>query len=71
MTEQKREKQIKLQDYLKDVSPDCPIKLYDEGNDNRCVFDGWCGEMVEKNWFTNWVVTGHAFRDGEMLIWIK
>ena len=32
MTEQKREKQIKLQDYLKDVSPDCPIKLYDEGN---------------------------------------
>ncbi len=62
---------MKLREYLEQMSPDCPIKLYDEGDDCRCVFDGYCGTVIENDWFINWEVTGHAFRDGEMLIWIK
>lgn len=62
---------MNLHDFLNTMSPDCPISLYDENDDCKKVFDGYCGAVTESIMFTNWKVTGHAFRDGEMLIWIR
>lgn len=62
---------MKLRDYLEGLSPDCPIKLYDENDDCKCIFDGYSGTIVENNWFVNWAVITHVFETGEMLIWIK
>lgn len=53
--------------FLSDVSPDCPIKLYD--NDGNILFDGYVGEIKEKMMFWLWKVDSHCFH-GEMIIWI-
>lgn len=64
-----REEDMNLHDYLETMSPDCPIKVFNENEENRVVFDGYCGEATENRYFVNWKLTGHAFRNGEMLIW--
>ena len=60
---------MKLHEYLEQMSPDTPIKLYyiDEG---RCVYDGYAGEITESIMFTHFEVDGHAYNGSEMLIWI-
>ena len=60
---------MKLHEYLEQMSPDAPIKLYyiDEGG---CVYDGYAGEITESNMFTHFEVDGHAYNGSEMLIWI-
>lgn len=56
-----------LHEYLNLLSPDCPIKLYD--NDGNKMFDGYAGEVTESVMFLNFKVDSHAY-DNEMIIWI-
>lgn len=56
-----------LHDFLSDVSPDCPIKLYH--NDGNILFDGYVREIKEKMLFWLWKVDSHCFNN-EMIIWI-
>ena len=60
---------MKLHEYLEQMSPDTPIKLYyiDEG---PCVYAGYAGEITESTMFTHFEVDGHAYTGSEMLIWI-
>ena len=56
-----------LQDFLNELSPDCPIKLYD--NDGNKLFDGYAGEITESTMFELWKVDSHTYTN-EMIIWI-
>lgn len=60
---------MKLHEYLEQISPDTAIKLYYIDED-RCVYDGYAGEITESIMFTNFEVDGHAYNGSEMLIWI-
>ena len=61
---------MKLHEYLEEMSPDTPIKLYYIDEDNRCVYAGYSGEITESIMFENFEVDGHAYNGSEMLIWI-
>lgn len=56
-----------LHDFLNKLSPDCPVKLYD--NDGNKLFDGYAGEIIETIMFSGWKVDTHCFHN-EMIIWI-
>lgn len=62
---------MSVQELLEEISPDQPVKLYDETEDNRCIFNGYAGEIIEQNFFTSFEATGHAYNGSEMLIWVK
>ena len=56
-----------LHDFLNKLSPDCPVKLYD--NNGNKLFDGYAGEITETIMFSGWKVDTHCFHN-EMIIWI-
>lgn len=58
---------LDLHKFLNELSPDCPIKLYD--NDGNIMFDGYAGEVTESVMFSGFKVDSHAY-DNEMIIWI-
>ena len=60
---------MKLHEYLEQMSPDTAIKLYYIDEDNRCVYDGYAGEITESIMFTHFEVDGHAYSGSDMLIW--
>ena len=60
---------MKLHEYLEQILPDTAIKLYYIDED-RCVYDGYAGEITESIMFTNFEVDGYAYNGSEMLIWI-
>ena len=60
---------MKLHEYLEQMSPDTAIKLYYIDED-RCVYDGYVGEITESIMFTNFEVDGYAYNGSELLIWI-
>ena len=62
---------MSVQEFLEEISPDQSVKLYYETEEDRCIFDGYAGEIIEQNFFTSFEVTGHAYNGAEMLIWVK
>ena len=60
---------MELHEYLEQMSPDTAIKLYYIDED-RCVYDGYVGEITESIMFTNFEVDGYAYNGNELLIWI-
>lgn len=58
-----------LHDFLNELSPDCPVELFDNDDGNK-LFDGYAGEITETTRFYLYKVDTHCFINGKMMIWI-